>query len=196
VLDSPEQSRDIDKLLGIENAAIRYIRDSINASTLMTRLAMLVIAAEALAGQAQRTSKCRDCRQDAICPTCCEPLPPFAGTDRDKLQSVLGEQAYRALYVKNGGSLRHRLFHGATVPEAGLAEIVEPSYLGIRAYLRDNYALESFTEEIIGAPRTLDNYEHGYHFIKLHDREVPRLKDLDRKWEQLGDHIEREPSGY
>jgi hypothetical protein len=124
---------------------------------------MLVIAAEALAGHTQRSSRCRVCGSEAECPKCQNKLPPFGATDLERLKIVLGQDAFDALYVRDGGSLRHRLFHGADVSEAAVGQVVEQAYSGIREYLRREYALESFGDEIVGAPRTFDNYQHGYH---------------------------------
>jgi hypothetical protein len=33
------------------------------------------------------------------------------------------------------------------------------------------------------------------HFIRLHDERIPRLKELEREWENLGDKVV-EPAGY
>lgn len=62
-----EQLVDLERLLQIDNkVALHYLRESNNSSTAKTRLAMLVFATEALAGQKQRTRECPDCGRKAI----------------------------------------------------------------------------------------------------------------------------------
>ena len=181
-----EQSRDIAKLLDLSGAAVHYLRESNNASTAKTRLSMLVIAAEALAGQTTVYGKCQNCN---------EPYS-YGGTNKERLKAVLGAEAHDLLYVKDGGALRHRLFHGHDVPEDALGPAVSLTYAGIRLYLQQELGLESFDNHAVGVPRTFDNIEHGWHFIRLRDNQLPALAALELSWETITDFVAGEPVGY
>lgn len=97
-----EQLDDLDRLLKIDNkVALHYVRESNNSSTAKTRLAMLVSAAEALAGQKQRTRECPDCGRKET----------FSTSNRELLTEIVGKDIYDRLYVKDSGALRHKLMH-------------------------------------------------------------------------------------
>ena len=184
-LGQAEQVRDIQKLLALPGSAVNYLREANNASTAKTQLAMLVIAAEALAGQKRITGTCKACGTEYA----------YGGTDKEKLRAVLGDEAFYALYVKDGGSLRNLLFHGKAVPGDAVGQTVGATYRAIRTYLQKELGLESF-EEIVGAPRTFDSFEHGWLFVRLRARQIPSLRDLEQRWETLAEIMEGEPPGY
>ncbi len=174
-----EQVRDIRKLAALLSAALNFLREANNSSTGKTQLSMLIAAAESLAGQTSGTGTCKRCGFEY----------EKSGTDKARLRLVLGDEAYERLYVKNGGAIRHRLLHGSGAPEEEIAAVLPLAYDGIRAYLREELKLESF-EQIVGAPRTFESFEHGGLFVRLRDKEIPRLRELEDHWQEFCDLIE------
>lgn len=141
---------DLDKLIKIENkAALFYFRQSINAETAETRLGMLIIAAEALAGATQSSKEC---------PYCKAKLSSYPITDRDKLKEIFGEELYKKLYEKGGGALRHKMFHGQKLTDDDIKENIGPVYDRILTFLKEQYDLQN-VEKIVAAPRSFNSYE-------------------------------------
>ena len=95
----PEQLADIATLSRMENpGALRYFREAINASTSSARLAMLVITAEALAGQSTVVGNSN-----------CGHEYRYGGTNREELAAVLGAESYERLLLSPSIKTRARL---------------------------------------------------------------------------------------
>lgn len=180
-----DQVRDIEKLCNLPGVALNFLRESNNASTPKARLAMLIAASESLAGDRGDTGKCSNCGFEY----------PRSGADKTKLRRILGEQAYDRLYEKNSGALRHRLFHGSGAPEEAVGEVLPIVYNRIRSHLQRELALESF-EEIVGAPRTFDSFEHAGLFVQCRGPDLPTLQTLEKDWQTICDLIQEDPQGY
>jgi hypothetical protein len=181
----PEQLRDIAALTAMENpGAMHYFREAINASTPSAQLAMLVITAEALAGQGTVTGTCKTCGTEYS----------YGGTNRDELAAVLGPEAYNRLYKSNNGSLRNRLSHGSPIDENAAAEVSGLAYHAILDYLNRRFRLQTI-ERINGAPRTFQSFEWFGAFLRCASGSIPELPDLERNWQNIGKLIDQ-PTNY
>jgi hypothetical protein len=88
----PEQLSDLTRLASVNNpGALHYFREAVNAATSSGQLAMLVISAEALAGQSKVVGNCQKCGSEYS----------YGGTNRSELEVVLGREAYSRLYKSN-----------------------------------------------------------------------------------------------
>lgn len=179
-----EQGEDISRLLRLENqAALRYFRESINAATSSACLAMMTTAAEALAGQSTITGECEKCSHTY----------QRGGTDRTKLEAILGADANRELY-KRKGSLRNRLMHGHSIDEDAAEALCREVYRRILFYLKKELGLGTI-EEIEGAPRRFDSIEWFGAFLRCKAGTPPTLRELEDGWPTVGEWIDQ-PSGY
>jgi hypothetical protein len=111
-----QQKRDVERLRAVNGAALLYFRESGRASTAKTKLAMLVIAAEAMAGGEGKSSKCNKCQEALVCPKCGTPNS-YRATDADNVKRILGPEIYKALY-RGPENLRNRLMHGNLIDES------------------------------------------------------------------------------
>ena len=180
-----EQLNDVTKLVSIDNpGALHYFREAVNAATHGARLAMLVITAEALAGQRKVTGKCQHCGSEYS----------YGGTNRDELEAILGTAAYSQLYKRNGGSLRHRLLHGIAIDENLAAEVGALAYDAILEFLKKKFGLSSI-EKITAAPRPFQNAEWFGAFLRCTTNDVPELPELEQNWQGFGERVE-EPAQY
>lgn len=180
-----EQLSDVTRLVLIDNpGALHYFREAVNAATPSAQLAMLVIAAEALAGQCKVVGNCERCGYEYS----------RGGTNRTELEAVLGPEAYPPLYKSNNGSLRNRLLHGSTVDEDLATRVSAHAYDSILQYLVNMLGL-STVEKIVGAPRTFQSHQWFGAFLRCANGPVPDLATLERDWERLGEII-RQPSQY
>lgn len=179
-----EQAEDVSRLLTIENkAALRYFREAANAATSSACLAMLTTAAEALAGQTKITGACENCAH------------PYerGGTDRAKLEAILGPEANKELYKKKG-SLRNRLMHGHSINEDEAAALCGEAYKRILLYLKTEFKLTTI-EEIVGAPRRFDSLEWFGAFVRCKSDYPPLLRELEQGWQKIGELIDQ-PVNY
>ena len=159
------------------DVALNYFRESINAITLITKTAMLLISAEAIAGQKKVTSKCKNCGEST----------ERSGTDLEKLKEVLDEKLVKEIYKKKG-SLRNRLFHGGSVFKKGeLKKVSDSIYEKIILYLKDKYELKQL-QIIKDAPRSIYSVRYTTHPFIYSKLDTPNLKDLN---EELMDMAEK-----
>jgi hypothetical protein len=185
ILWKPEQGDDISRLLDTESpAALRYFREAMNAATSSACLAMLVITAEALAGQGRVTKRCSRC----------EHVYEYDGTNHDELLRILGNYAYAQLYKKNQGALRHRLLHGNPIDENAAAQLCDAMYHQILSYVKNTVGLQTI-EPIDGAPRRFDSLESLGAILRCKSTAPPSLRDLERNWQEISELIEQ-PSHY
>ena len=89
--------RDVERLTNTDGTALLYFRESGRASTAKTKLAILVIAAEALAGSIAKSSKCNKCQANLLCPSRHSPNS-YAATNMKQVETILGVDIYKALY--------------------------------------------------------------------------------------------------
>ncbi|OGD56941.1 hypothetical protein A2V71_02995 [Candidatus Berkelbacteria bacterium RBG_13_40_8] len=93
------------KLEGFEKQDVfKYLNESTNTETYYTRLAMLVITLESIAGEKELTEKCK-----------CGKERKIIVTDKDIIKTLLNDEAvFKAIFSYNGG-LRNNLFHGKSI---------------------------------------------------------------------------------
>lgn len=147
------QIRDIRRLDAVDEAALLYFRESSRASTAKTRLAMLVVAAEALAGEDVTVPECSKCEKSFSCAEC-QQVYKFSGTNKAHLQAILGAELHRRLY-KGKKPVRHRLMHGKLIDESEAGELAQETYTTLRSYLQRHAGLKSDLA-VHNAPRPLD----------------------------------------
>lgn len=168
-----EQLADLERLLKIENkVALHYLRESNNSSTAKTRLAMLVSAAEALAGQKQKTRECPDCGRKET----------FSTSNRELLADILGKEAYERLYLKDGGALRHKLAHGSVVPDKDIVEVLPMVYERIILDYLPKLCGVTTLHKIVAAPRTFTSFDHGGLFVRPVDDNALELRVAEQNW--------------
>jgi phage baseplate assembly protein W len=100
---------------------------------------MLVITAEALAGQSKIVGKCQTCGTEYS----------YGGTNRKELEAVLGTGAYTRLYRSDNGSLRHRLLHGSPIDENAASEVSALAYNAILEFLVKRLGLTSIEFRVV-----------------------------------------------
>lgn len=165
-----EAIKDAEKLLtGSEAVAMTYLREAINAFSSTHKLAMLISAAEALAGSAKVQGKCKECGATY----------EYPGTNREALKKILGEELYKQIYIET--RIRHKLAHGgdAEMPEA--VEIAEKMYYRIvLVYLKEKYKLDSLVE-ISGAPRGF-TFEYSRSGCRMIADGTPSLRQIEVEW--------------
>lgn len=183
-----EQLADLEKLLQVENkVALHYLRESNNASTAKTRLAMLVFAAEAFAGQKEKTRECPDCGRKET----------FSTSNRELLQEIVGAEAYDRLYLKNGGALRHKLVHGSVVADKDIVEVLPLVYdNAILGYIPKLSGVQTL-HKIVAAPRSFTSFDHGGLFVKPLKEDAVDLRVAEQVWNKPSvlEPID-EPAGY
>lgn len=164
-----KQLSDIQKLRAVDPAALRYFRESSRASTAKTRLAMLAITAEALAGDGTTVPQCDKCKVPFSCPTC-QREHQYKATDKAQLEAILTTPLYKRLY--KGEGIRHKLMHGDTIDEATASDLARAAYANIRAYLQVRLNLESDLD-VVNAPRPLEGTKQQMACIRLNPEWLP-----------------------
>jgi len=167
------QLADLELLLKVENkVALHYLRESNNSSTAKTRLAMLVFAAEAFAGQKQKTRECPDCGRKET----------FSTSNRELLAEIVGPEAYDRLYVKDSGALRHKLVHGSVVPDKDIVEVLGLVYEKVvLEYLPRLCGLKT-VHKIVAAPRSFTSFDHGGLFVRPRQQDALELQIVEQNW--------------
>jgi hypothetical protein len=168
-----KQLADLDRLLQLDNkVAVHYLRESNNSSTAKTRLAMLVFASEALAGQKERARTCPNCGR----------VETFSTSNRELLAVVVGKEGYDRLYVKDSGALRHKLVHGSFVPDKDIVEILPLVYEKVvLEYLPKICGLQT-VHKIVAAPRSFTSFDHGGLFVRPLEKEAIELPIAEQYW--------------
>jgi hypothetical protein len=165
LLDSPAQP------------SLRYIRLANNNPQAESRLFLMLIASEALAGTEQT---------DVICPDCSRRLYSYNRTNRTKLKAVLGEELYSLFYERDGGALRHKLAHGGILSNDEIRSVV-PLYDRMRDYLKREYGLESLGK-ITDGPR-IDGSSFSGTWVFMQCTGPVKLNEVDDLlWEHLKSH--------
>ena len=189
-----EQEEDLNTLLQSPEvgAAMHYMRSANSTHTVKTRLTMLTMAAEALAGKIEikRT-----------CPHCGREIATYSSTDRDRLQDILRQESYDALYRKD--CLRHKLFHGALVADGEIGLLSDAVYDALWTHVTQRLNLKSTRTEVVGAPRTFEGtVTVGRYFLRPTAGRVYSLSEVAERikpHEMIGREFEwltTEPDGY
>ena len=178
--------QDLEKLTSAEcKTALHFLRESNSAQTSITRLAMTICAAEALAGTRKNKVACECGRERS-----------YDSTDKCKLRQIVGEE-YERLYEKDGGAFRHKLFHGRGISQQEAAEPLENVTQAILNYLREKLGLENVPRTNTLASAFTRIGERGV-FLKTVNKGVPDLKTVEKDWNNISvfEIIEPEPNGY
>ncbi len=109
----------------------------------------------------------------------------YGGTDREQLRQTLGDDAYNQLYVKEHGSVRHRLLHGRGIDEHRAVPVCADVYAQIVKYIQKECDLK-FVMDIVDAPRRFDSLEWFGAFLKCRTGQIPRLLEIDQNWQNVG----------
>lgn len=154
--DKPE-IENLPKLESIERiGALIYLQEASEAITPYTRLVMLIMASEGLAGEK-------------------EGAKGYPTTDKIKLKGIIGTELFQKLYAED--RIRHKVFHGKEVDDSIIGQLNEPLYQNLLVYLSKEYSLE-FTPAV-NAPRGFyGEYERSGHFYRLSNSGNPDLKEI------------------
>lgn len=168
---------DLQKLMDADcRAALHFLRECNNAETVVTALTMAICAAEALAGTGETSGKCSQCGYEYR----------YNSTDKTELRNVIGAE-YGHLYEKDGGALRHKLFHGSGISQVEAADVLNNVNQGILSYLGNKLSLGGVPYTNTLAQKFYRVREGGY-FLKQNNGEMPDLRTVERKW--------NDPSGF
>lgn len=149
-----------------ERTAFTYLREANCAFTPTARLAMLVIAAEAFAGESTMNGACKSCGAAYSYPS----------VNKEAICKILGEELQRYVYVKS--RLRHKLFHGGPTDEMEIVKVGDEMYKRIvLGYVVERYGLKA-VHEIKNAPRSF-SYECFGTFTKIEKVGAVSLKQLE-----------------
>ncbi|MBI3894720.1 MAG: hypothetical protein HY313_02195, partial [Acidobacteria bacterium] len=151
----------------------------------ITRLAMTICAAEALAGTKKNKVSCECGRERS-----------YDSTDKVELQQIIGDE-YGRLYEKDSGAFRHKLFHGRGITQEAAAEVLENVTNAILYYLRGKLDLDNVPATNILAPSFTRIRERSV-FLRQVNGGTPDLKIVEEGWNDsnLFEIIAPEPNGY
>jgi hypothetical protein len=130
--------------------------------------------------------KCKKCDLEQV----------FSSSDRAKLEEIVGHEMYQRLYIKDHGSLRHRLFHGNVMPDKDVTEVVPGVYENILEYFKKTLGLKTIIK-IVNAPRSFTSFEHGGLFLRANGGAPIDLLTLEAHWRDTSKfEFTTEPAGY
>ena len=165
---------DVEKLMR-ENigVALHYFKEANNAISPITRSAMLLCCAEALAGIENVTKKCK----------CGEICSRYSRTCNAELSKILEKELYDQAYKRDG--LRHKLFHGVKVLEdREVSEFNDKIYDKIIMYLKNRLQLKD-VHPIKDPGRSIYTYKKALNFVRNMNG-LPQLEHLnDTLYEML-----------
>lgn len=156
-----DEQGSLEKLESLEKQAVfSYVHESTKANTLYTRLAMLIITLESIAGQTKNE------RRDGSI---------FYKTDKDKLKEVLcDDELYDNIFAPGVG-IRNKIFHGEEVELD--KDYIENIYDKIVHYFNETYDTQ-INVEIINPQRNFDGvYMSGNSWLKLKNRDDIKLQE-------------------
>lgn len=141
-----EERAQLPKMAAVENQkGFMYIMDAANCITFYSRLAMLLSAAEAFAGEVD--------------------MGNTKTTNKTILKEILGVDLYDKLYARGVG-LRHKLVHGNIADHNRYYGMTEEVYKKIRSYLKVKFDIQ--IEENVVSP--LRNFHDNYAYTKMYYR--------------------------
>lgn len=186
-----KQLGDVDRLKAAKAASLLYFRESGRASTAKTKLAMLVIAAESLAGSQEKSSKCNRCSNHPalLCPTCNQENS-YGATDMDAVKNIFGTELFKALY-RDPENVRNKLMHGSFIPEAQAHALALAAYTAFTKHLQRKFALEC-TTDIRNAPRPLDGVDAHAVCLRAPIDWLPKVQDVTTavEWVRVFNELE------
>ncbi len=134
-----------------------YIMEASNTTTFYARLAMLIMAAEGLAGE--------------------KIVRGIRTTDKAGLKKILGQDLYDKLYLHDG--LRHTLIHGRAKNDGSFNGLSAEVYSKIINFLKSEYDID-FEENVVNPQRNFyDNFEGGGMFEKFNNEPTLDLKEIE-----------------
>lgn len=163
-----QEINNLQKLDPVDNPdSLIYLKEAAEAITPYTRLAMLLMAAEGLAGRTERVSG----------------RIQYSNTNKNKLKEIISEDLFEQLYKGREEEveerIRHKLLHGNMVDDSIIGSLNEPLYQNILTYLSRHYLL-NFTPAV-NSPRSFHGeYEYSGHFYKIKDDSSPNLRSIYR----------------
>lgn len=137
---------------------LSFIMDAANAKTYYTRLTMLIIAIEGLAGEisAGKTVK----------------------TNHDITKRILGMELWNKLY-SYGSGLRNKLFHGNIIDHSRFEGLGDEIYQKILAYLKEDFEIE-VEENVVHPQRSFDgNFEETSMFMGFKSEPIFDLRIIE-----------------
>lgn len=155
------------------------LRESNYATTPKLRLALLIIAAEALAGDKRYPAqKCKSCGLEV--------KHSYIGLDKDKMVAILGTDLYNKLYKDD--RIRHRFFHGKEVDDEQVAEVSSNIYKRLLFdYLKPKFTLGSLSQEAKAVPRNDGSFEYTGAYIRpLNDKKI-NFEDIEKQFDSPND---------
>lgn len=167
---------DIERLVNAQNnVALNFLREAINATSILGRITMLVMACEALAGT---TYKTRNCPNQG-----CGFTAKIKSTDQAELKNIAGESLFQIIWkgTKQKGALRHKLMHGGYVSDDEALNIAGPLYEMVWHYVSIRFGLTTVMK-ILHAPRTFDAFAHLTLFAIADDPSRVTLEDIQDNW--------------
>ncbi len=149
-----------------KQSVFKYLNESTNATTYYTRLAMLIIVLESIAGDKKQEEICK-CGQDR----------KFITTDKEKIKEILNdEKLYKSIFDYKDG-IRNKIFHGKEINKSD--NYVEKVYEKIIFYFNKKYNIKINTS-VVGPQRNfIGNYETGRFWLQLKEEiEKINIKDM------------------
>jgi len=162
---------DVKKLESLDNeAALLYLREANNASTILGRLSMLLSATEALAGSEQKKNECPKCNKTLICPKCGQESPSHPSTNKIKLKEICGQELSEKLYERDEEgrwAIRHKLAHGRKAERDEVYAVVNELHVKLIEHVKRVCNLSSI-DAILKYPRTLNaSKEEGRYYVHV-----------------------------
>jgi hypothetical protein len=161
------------KISNVSNkGGLFFIMEAANASTYYTRLIMLIIGIEGLAGQIAVNNQVR--------------------TNPLVLKEILGKELNKKLYSYRFG-LRNKLFHGDLFngnmeDHSRFDGLVEELYKKIIAYLKKKYEIQ-LTEDVVHPQRNFhENYEFTNQYLQFKGESNLDLRTIEAEVTTLLDH--------
>lgn len=174
-LDMDSSIGDVDILLKADiDTALSFLRESNHATSPKACLAMMISAAESLAGTEEKQKKC---------PSCGCSQPKYNSTNHKQLKRILGQELHDRLYAR--GEIRHSLVHGRNgVSESEIASIVPEVYRQIvQNYLPSRYNLQSINNSASEVPRNGSDVKHWGGFIRMKGAKAMTLDVIEAQFE-------------
>ncbi|MCL4366704.1 hypothetical protein M1563_00850 [Patescibacteria group bacterium] len=135
-----------------------YIMEAANSMTAITRLTMLLGAAEGFAGEIRANGRVR--------------------TDQNALKAILGNELYDKLYLYGTG-LRHKLIHGNIQNQQLYNGLAEAVYIKITEYLKNNFDIQ-LEQNVVNPQRNFyGNFLSAGAFEKVKDESLLDLKMVE-----------------
>jgi|GEM_PF-2047198 len=137
----------------VNKEALIYVAEAANASTFYTRLTMLIMGIEGLAGELVTKKEIK--------------------TNKTELITILGQPLFDQLYAYGTG-IRNKLFHGKTFSNQLIDGLTEKVYDKIRDYLEQKYNIH-LEKNVVNPQR---NFHGNFQFAGTYEK-LTDVKYLD-----------------